>query len=68
MTQSDKDAKLAALRDDAKELQLRYAYLQLQLEAIEDELKTIRVLMRAGEGKFANLQQQPVDPEPAPTP
>jgi hypothetical protein len=63
MTQSEKDAKIATMRDEARELQLRYAFLTLQSEDIATELTTIRTLMRAGEAKFQQLSQQAVDPD-----
>lgn len=61
MTKTDKEAKQADLRQQAKDLQARLGFLTLQIRNLRKEVAGIRTVLEYQEGQFSQLQQAPVD-------
>lgn len=66
MTQTEKDSKLDILKQEGMELQLRYGYLALQIEACTEEMKIVREALKIAESKFRALGDQKVEAEALP--
>lgn len=59
----EKESKLKALREEAKDLQARLGFASLQKESAEKEIQKIRTILEYQESMFSTLSQAQVDAE-----